>query len=364
MRFLPRTCLSLLILALVLDLGVQSAQASGTTASSGTVLVLPLGNPSDVILLENNAAAPLREAGIGIATMHDAELAGFDAKAAVQCIKEDGECEHLLQKVPAEWVLLLEIRHGDGSKVEPAEPAEAGAPDESPDPANLDEDQTVIAKLYAAHDGSLLQVDQRLCKRCNSRERMAKLTMELIAEVAKAEIANQATETYIDVTSTPTNAILTIDGTVVGPTGQAYRVKPGDHKLTVAKDGYHSAAQTVSVAANEYKAVTVGLGEQSASAASGTGRRVLTWGCLGTGVVALGAGVAWVVVDGNTAGSDSARDNVRDTMTLGVSSMIAGSVLLGAGIALLLTDDDGSKEMQVSAVPTRDGVALGLHGYF
>jgi hypothetical protein len=319
------------------------------------------------VLLKNNAAAPLREAGVGLATLHDAELAGFDPVAAVKCLDEDGECEHLLQAVPAEWLLLLRIRHGDGNNTSATEPAEADAntkPDESQDKATLDEDQTVIAKLYAAHDGSLLQVEQRLCQRCNSPERMAKLTMELIAEVASAEIANQATETYINVTSAPANAILSIDGTVVGPTGQAYRVKPGDHKLSVTKDGYHSAAQTVSVAANEYKAVTVGLGEQGASTASGTGRRVLTWGSLGTGVVALGAGVAWVVVDGNTTGSDTGREKVRDTMTLGISSMIAGSVLLGAGIVLLLTDDDGGKEMQVSAVPTSDGVALGLSGRF
>lgn len=373
MRFLPQTCRRLfpaLLFVFAFVWGIQPLHASGTSASTGTVLVLPVGNASDIILLQNNAAAPLRDAGVGLATLDDASLVGFEAEAAVKCLDEDGECEHLLRKAPAEWVLLLRIRHGDGTSppqsketAEDREPTGEG-PEVPASSVHPDEDQTVIAKLYSANDGSLLQVEQRLCKRCGSRERMAKLTMELIAEVTLAELANQATETYINVSSTPANAILSIDGTVVGPTGQAYRVKPGEHQVAVTLEGYRSASQTVDVAANEHKAITVGLGQEGASTASGTGRRVLTWAALGTGVVALGAGVAWVVVDGNTMGTGGARDDVRDTMTLGVSSMIAGSVLLGAGIALLLTDDDGSKEMQISAAPTPEGVALGISGRF
>ncbi len=341
-------------LAFTLAHGAEKAQASGTSAAAGTVLVLPVGSESDVVLLQHNAAAPLREAGLGVATMDDAELSGFDAEATLECLASDGgECEHLLRKAPAKWVLLLRIRHsGDDQAENEGEASEA-----------LDEDQTIIAKLYAANDASLLQVEQRHCQRCSSRERMAKLTSELVAEIAAAELANQATETYVTINSTPSSAILSIDGTVVGPTGQAYRVAPGEHKISVTSEGYRKAEQTVSIAANENKAITVGLGlEGMGSANASRGRTIITWSTLAVGTVALGAGVAWIVVDGNTTGD--ARDDLRSTKTLGISSMIAGTVLLGAGIALMLTETEASGEMQVSAAPSSDGFAIGLSGHF
>jgi hypothetical protein len=299
------------------------------------------------VLLKDNAATPLRDAGLGVATLEDAELAGFKTKRVVACLDADEECADLLQKAPAEWVLLLRIRHEK----------------DTPEAGGADADQTVIAKLYAADDGSLLQVEQRLCKRCSSPERMAKLTMELVAEVANAELANQATETYINVSSTPANAILSIDGTVVGPTGQPYRVTPGDHKVTVQLDGYRGASQTVRVKANEHKSITVGLARPSSASGSGTGRRILTWASIGSGVAALGLGVGWIAVDGEPVDSGP-WDEVRDTKTLGVTSMIAGSLLLGAGITLLLTDDEGEREMQVSAAPLADGMSFGVSGHF
>ncbi len=339
--------------------GTGAALASGTSAATGTVLVLPVGTSSEMTILTANSAAPLRQAGLGLATLDDAELAGFDAKRALACLERDGECEHLLRKAPAEWVLLLRVRH-----------TEAAAGDDSADKneeakRDADADLTIIAKLYAANDGSLLQVEQRQCGRCNSSERMGKLVEELVAEVAKAELANQATETYINVTSTPANAILSIDGVVVGPTGQAYRVSPGEHRVSVTLDGYRSAAQTVQVTANEHKAITVGLGEeQLVGSSSGKGRRILTWTSMAVGTAALFAGVGWVVIDGDSTGDGNTLGTVRDTKTLGVSSMVAGSVLLGAGIVLLLTQDDGEKEMQVSAAPYHDGMAIGLSGHF
>jgi hypothetical protein len=345
----------------------QVALASGTTAAAGTVLVLPIGDASDVILLSNNAAAPLRDAGIGLATLEDAELVGFLLDETVKCLDEDGECEHLLRKAPAEWVLLLRIRHGNGIDAVHATDTspEAGAPVAAPKGTGADEDQTVIAKLYAANDGSLLQVDQRLCKRCSSRERMAKLTMELIADVTRAELANQATETYINVSSSPANAILSIDGTVVGPTGQAYRVAPGEHTIAISLEGYRATSQQVTVGANENKAITVGLGKEGVTPAPGAVRRALTWASLGTGVVAMGAGIAWIAVDGNaTAGDGGARAEIRDTMTLGVSSLIVGTLLVGTGVTLWLTEDDGAREMQVSAAPAKDGLTVGLSGRF
>lgn len=351
MNFLPHLsprALGAVVIVLALVASSASASASGTSAAAGTVLVLPVGDSSDVVLLQNNAAAPLREAGLGVSTLDDAKLAGFDAERAVQCLDADEECDDLLRKAPAEWVLLLRIRHSGKNQ----------------SAADKDADQTVIAKLYAATDSSLLQVEQRLCQRCGSRERMARLTMQLIAEVVNAELANQATETYINVTSTPANAILSIDGTVVGPTGQAYRVTPGEHQVAVQLDGYRPASQTVTVKANEHKALTVGLGSGSAGSGSGTGRRILTWASIGSGLAALGAGVGWMVIDDNSVSSGNSRDEVRDTMILGISSMVAGSVLLGAGVALLLTDSDGTHKMQMSAAPLADGMSIGVSGHF
>lgn len=311
--------------------------------ASSTILVLSVGDESTKTLLQANAEAALRDAGIQVTQIDDALLAGFDPQYTISCLDNDEVCDALLKKAPAEWVLLLRLRVSD----------------EGPDA-----DRTVIAQLYSTADGALLQVEQRVCKRCSSNERLLREITDLVQAIASDEVANKASETYLDVSSTPPHAILRIDGVVVGQTGQPYRVTPGEHSIELEHEGYRVASQRLTVLPDEHKALSVTLSRDAAEDGGGTLRSILTYGSLGIGAGAMIAGVSFLVIDGDSS-SDGSRDRVQDTKTLGIGSLAAGAALVGVGVALLLTDsDDDDDDIQVSAVPTAQGMAFGLSGRF
>ncbi len=321
---------------------------SATTAhagNKGTVLVITAGEDSDRALLDANASAALREEGIAVALLQDAELNGFELNATIVCLEQGEECSDLVRKAPAQWLLLLRLRHdGEGA----------------------DADQRVIANLFSADDGELLQVKQRICQRCSSRERMAKVIAAMVADMAKAELAYHATETYLTVNCNPVASVLSIDGKVVGPTGQPYQVTPGEHKISVQHPGFHDAAQDVLVAANEHKNLSVTLANSATKKSSKSNlRSILGWSAIGVGAGAAVAGVYGIVIDGNDVNPD--RFQQYNTKVIGIASTATGLALAGTALYLLYSapkakDNDA---MAVSATPLRNnGFSIGLSGHF
>ncbi len=337
----PRACARLLpyfVCALLWLAPLARAHASTT------VLVLSSGDENSQQLLQANALVALEKTGVQVTSMEDAVLAGFDPAFTLSCLENDEICDALLKKAPAEWILLLRL---------------AASGDDA------DADRTVLGRLYSAGDGSTLQVEQSVCQRCGSNERLAQEVSELVEAMVSDELANKATETYLDVSSSPSMALLRIDGTVVGQTGQAYRVSPGTHTIELELEGYRSARQELQVAANEHKALRVTLSKAEAADTDGIGmRRILAYGALGLGAGALATGVTMLVIDGESANASGERGRVNDTKGVGIASLVLGGLFVGGGVALLLTGEDDHRDMHVSAMPSSDGFALGMSGHF
>jgi len=333
---------ALLLAAWLLIAGTARATAAPRV---GTVLVLPDG-AEGVDLLLSNASHALRQLNIGIAEFDDATVAGFELEAALECLRDAKaeDCSDVLNMVPAEWVLLMRIRRI------------------SDDP---DSDQNVVAKLYSATTADLLQVEQRVCQRCSSSERLAEVIRELVSEMASKQLAEKARDTFLDVRSNPTGSVLTIDGTVVGPTGQSYRVRPGEHDIKIRHKGYRVAVQKVAVAANEHKALTVSL--DPLAKPDGT-RRMLGWLSVGIGAAALTTGATFIAIHQDEPSPDEPRiADRRNTKSIGIAGVATGAVLVGVGAALILTAndaDDSDDSVSFSAGPTSSGFALGLSGQF
>jgi len=310
----------------------------------GTVLILP-GGEEGVDLLLANATDAMSNLNVGVAEFDDATLNGFSLAPALACLSDTAQedCSDVLKMVPAEWVLVLRIH-----KVTD----------------NADSDQRVIAKMYDSQTADLLQAEQRVCQRCSSSERMASVIRELVTEMAKSQLNDKARDTFLDVRTTPTGAILSIDGVVVGATGQAYRVSPGEHVITVELAGYRGASSSVTVGANEHKAITVELDEE---VGAGDVQRWL-------GIGAMGAGAVAVVIGGvqisRHEGAPTSGDRIvdrSDTMTQGLVGLGVGAGLVGLGAFLYFTAEDSSDsddDVALTATPTTDGFSLGLSGRF
>tara|TARA_R110002096_G_scaffold408075_1_gene606910 strand:- start:355 stop:1377 length:1023 start_codon:yes stop_codon:yes gene_type:complete len=332
---------ALLLAAWLLVTGHAQATAAPRVS---TVLILPDG-VEGVDLLLSNAADALRKLNVGITEFDDATIAGFDLEAALECLgDEDAEdCSDVTNMVPAEWVLLLRIRRVS---------------------ENPDSDQSVVAKLYSATSADLLQVEQRVCERCSSSERLAGVIRDLVGEMANKQLAEKARDTFLDVQSNPKGALLSIDGTVVGPTGQSYRVSPGEHTIKLQYKGHRMASQKVSVGANEHKALTVSL--DPLPKPDGT-RRMLGWVSIGVGAAVLATGATFIAIHQDVPGADEPRiADRRNSKGLGIAGVATGAVLLGVGTALILTakdvpDDDA---VSFSAGPTSSGFAFGFSGQF
>ncbi len=334
-------CSFLALASLLCVLGVSPAIAAPRVSS---VLILPDG-AEGVDLLLANAADALRQLNVGVTEFDDAELAGFDLAAALECLNDAKaeDCSDSVNMVPAEWLLLLRIRR------------ESDSPDA---------DQTVVAKYYSAKTGDLLQVEQRICQRCSSAERLAEIIRTLVDEMSTAQLAAKAPDTFLDIQSNPPGATLSIDGTAVGPTGQSYRVKPGDHELVIRQQGYRTATQNVSVAANEHKALTVSLDKLPPP---DVWQRRIGWGAIGVGVAALSLGGYYIAVDdGDRQPGEPFEATRNDSATTGKVLMGVGiGVALGVAFALLTSDSpDDTSGFSFLAAPVEDGLAVGLGGRF
>lgn len=323
----------------VLSLLVVTAEAS-----PDSVLVITAGQDEDRDILLANAHKALGDADVGIADSDVAHLNGFDPTATIVCLEQGEDCRDLVRQAPAKWLLLLRLKR------------------ESDDP---DADHRVIASLFSADEGKLLQAKQAVCQSCSSRERMAKIITELVSELAQAELATRAEETYITIHASPAHAILKIDSRVVGPCGQAYQVSPGEHTIEISIEGYHGVKQSVLVKANENKSLSITLSSQSSDNSPGGGilRPILTYGAIAGGAIALGAGGYLVAIDSESAGTGI----LHDTKTPGIVSLVAGTALVGVGIVLLLTGDDNSTDDDKTAfwaIPEPHGFSLGLSASF
>lgn len=333
---------ALLLAAWLCVVGTTTAVAAPRVSS---VLILPDGEES-VDLLLSNAADAMAELNVGVTEFDDATLAGFEFSAALQCLNDESaeDCSDVVRMVPAEWILLLRIRRVSD---------------------NPDSDQSLIAKLYSVKTADLLQVEQRVCQRCSSSERMSSLIRELTMEMAQSQLADKARDTFLDVQSNPPGGVLTIDDVVVGPTGQAYRVAPGEHRIKVEHEGYRAAAQVVEVGANEHKALTVSLDSKPKPDKT---QRLLGWAAIGTGALALTTGVTFIALHEEAPGPDDPRvSSRRNSKGLGIAGAATGVVLLGVGAALLYTLETDAPTIgsaTLNAAPTHDGFAVGLSGHF
>lgn len=96
-------------------------------------------------------------------------------------------------------------------------------------------------------------------------------------------------------------------------------------------------------------------------ASDGGSRRLLPYGLMGAGAVALIGGIAMVAMDEDPDPSDTTSKTYRDTATAGVVLGAAGAAALGVGIYLWFSDTSGSHPV---AAVSHDGAVVGWAGRF
>lgn len=111
----------------------------------------------------------------------------------------------------------------------------------------------------------------------------------------------------------------------------------------------------------ETAASTPAAAPTTAGESDGGTRRLLPYGLMGAGAVALLSGVVMVAIDEDADPNNTTSPTFRDTATTGVVLGAAGAAALGVGLYLWWADKGGSHPV---AAVSHDGAVVGWSGSF
>lgn len=274
-------------------------------------------------------------------------------------------------------------------------------------------------QLAAAGDDDVV-LQLRFCNPCGKRE-LPQAAQELVKLLLENSQVRAAT-TKIALRTKPAGVVVTVDGKLIGGESSELVTVAGSHTLLFELDGY--TRQTRTVEALEGQTVTVevelspsagiviapveprptrdgggddvddgdaprpgGLGGAKSDASGGitvisrgnrdrdadTGRGVLPYAVIGLGVVAIGAGVAGILLDEDPVADPGVKQpaTILDTERLGIGLAIGGGVttVLGSYLWVRAGNRASAKRSRAALAPltispTRRGALVGLGGSF
>jgi len=167
---------------------------------------------------------------------------------------------------------------------------------------------TTIATAHVLLAGTERDVSaSRYCELCN--EESFKRTLGELSKQSLQQAAERSERTKLVVRSKPDKAWITLDGQTIGATNAVRATYPGVHTLTIRHIGYKTIARDV--VAIDGKTVELAFdlepdgsapivaphAEGPAKPVDGSRSTVLPKLLIGTGSVAIAAGIVWIAVD-------------------------------------------------------------------
>jgi len=200
---------------------------------------------------------------------------------------------------------------------------------------------------------------QRTCRGCTGAA-LPPVVDAVMTDLAKMVPAMTG---KLDIKSTPAGLIAMVDGETVGVTPLVHDVPPGEHKISIVRDGKTLEERSVTVTAGQTEPIEVTAPALPAPTpvvpkmVTVHRSRVVPAIVLGLGLATAGAGV-YMYVEGGPTGK---AFYYRDYRTPGIGVAAGGGVLAIVGTILLFRA--GSTEVPVVSV-TGDSTVVGWAGRF
>ncbi|MCR9165939.1 MAG: PEGA domain-containing protein [Nannocystaceae bacterium] len=218
-------------------------------------------------------------------------------------------------------------------------------------------DQSLAVTVTDLSDGTEVVQVTRTCELCGRTE-LEDLTADATATAIRKLESYASIETTLVIDSVPPGATVRIDGVEVGTTPLDIEATPGEHVVELLADGFAPVEQAVDVERGMRERLRLVMAEEAPPApiveppaptdtgpTRRRGRVIASAALLGSGVAAVGAGVALLVLHGRPITGKCSGANVdadgdcqflRDTrlggavaLGVGVAASAAGGVLLG-----------------------------------
>ena len=219
-----------------------------------------------------------------------------------------------------------------------------------------DDDYQITVRLIDGADGSAIAVGADGCEVCAVEEVGDLLADQTVILRQKVEAMANAPPT-LRISSTPSGALVFVDGELVGQTPLTRTVGAGPHEIRAELHGHISATASVVAGPGEEHERTLTL-----TAIPRIQRaKPWAWGMLGAGALGLTAGVTLLVLDGRQYRLRCDGENVDEagncrfrygTQTPGiVFTALGGATLITAAILLAVAHAR-------RVTPTRNGIAI------
>lgn len=231
-----------------------------------------------------------------------------------------------------------------------------------------DRDYTVTAELIGADRGEVLSTSSRRCEICGYDE-VGETVSDVAVLLRRKLDAGAATLPVLGVTSTPSGALVTVDGERVGKTPLELKIAAGAHDVQVSHEGYVATLERVVMVEGVREQVAATLKPVPARDRPHRARAMRIGGAAATavGIAGVGVGVGLAVLDetpirsrcsGNDKDIEGHCKYRYDSLAAGITIAVVGAAALATGIALLVVDHRRTRARRVALRPGPYGLAL------
>jgi len=231
-------------------------------------------------------------------------------------------------------------------------------------------DYVIRSEIVAVDTGEVLRKDENYCEICTYDEALETLTQQIdnIREPLAAAMEAEAPGAPLTITSRPEQAVVRVDGDVVGSTPYAGEIKTGQHRLTLNREGYRESSQDLGVTTLDPIALDFRLRRNDQI----TVKAAVGWGLVIAAIPTLTSGVVLLAIDEKphrascTGASKDANGSCEfryDTLGAGVGLTVGGLLAAGGGAALIVLDRKergllGGDKVEASAAVGPRGVVI------
>ncbi len=198
-------------------------------------------------------------------------------------------------------------------------------------------DYDVVIELVAREASTVVARSRERCDVCGLAEASEVVATQAAALRGRLQaLALEAPSLRFE--STPSGALVRVDGELVGETPFDRVVAAGSHEVRAEKSGFVAESQRIEAVAGVRATVRFEL-DPTPKSQRYSKLRAFGWAALGIGLAAVPTGAALIAIDGDPNRSNCSGGNVdpRGNCKFIYSTLEAGAVALSIGAAMLAT---------------------------
>ncbi len=223
----------------------------------------------------------------------------------------------------------------------------------------------IITQQVVAPGAAVVFIQRRTCEQCDDamlRQQVSAMTKKLLEDAASG-----TSKTVLTIKSDPPGAWITLDGDTAGSTNSTLATFPGKHTVMLRATGYETEVRDVTAVEGQSTELVVKLRPTAGVLPTNPierPSRVVPYLVVGAGVAAVIAGGLLIAIDEDPDAGPGSPFEIRNTAPTGVGFAVAGVVVVGIGVYLVVRSSRSSKVSRPTAALSSGSAVLGWETRF